>query len=37
MNKKLKNTFQNVKVLETSLFGYIFEKKRSKSPVCLAN
>ena len=33
MNNKLKNIFQNAKVLETSLFGYIFEQKEQKQLV----
>ena len=27
MNNKLQNTYRIAKVLETSIFGYIFEKK----------
>ena len=30
MNNKLENTYQEVKVLETSIFRYIFEKKEQK-------
>ena len=30
MNNKLQNPYQKVKVLETSIFGYIFEQKEQK-------
>ena len=30
MTNKLQNPYQKVKVLETSIFGYIFEQKEQK-------
>ena len=38
MNNKLQNTYQKVKVLETNIFGYTFEKKEQNYlPVYLNN
>ena len=35
MNDKLQNTYQKVNVLETSIFGYKFEKAQKHLPVYL--